>query len=136
MRLRALGTQQGNFRQCPKQIRDGLHWHAPADHLGREGVSEYVRAGPRNDDLSSTQRPFGDLAYERPAELPIRRTRGYEDRIRRTGRRSRTQRGDQGGPNVGRQGQAPLPSPFAGHADRAVVPVNVLHCEGCDLACP
>ena len=57
-------------------------------------------------------------------------------RIRRTGRGSRTQRGDQGGPNVGGQGQSPLPSPFAGHADRAVVPVDVLHCEGCDLACP
>ena len=119
-----------------EQVRDGLHRHIPAHHLGREGVPEDVGARPRDGDAGATQRSLGDVRHGRTAELPIWRPRGYEDHIRGTGRGPRAQRGHQGRPNVGRQWQLSLPSSFTGHTDSPVVPVDVLHREGCGLCCP
>ena len=38
-----------------EQIRDGLHRHAPTDHLGGEGVAEDVGPGPGNVEPDPAQ---------------------------------------------------------------------------------
>ena len=69
-------------------------------------------------------------------ELPIRGPSRCEDHVRRAGRGPGAQRGDQGLADVGGQWQPSLPSPFAGYTNDPVVPVDVVHREGGDLACP
>ena len=119
-----------------QQIRDGLHRHIPAHHLGRKGVSEDVGARPRNGDAGAVQRSNGDTRHASAAELPIRGQRGCEEHAVRAGRGARAQRADQGLPDVGGQRQPSLPSPFAGYTDGPVVPVDIVHREGRDLSCP
>ena len=50
-----LGVDGGGLQAgMAKQVPDGLHRHIPANHLGRNGVSENVGAGPRDGDAGAT----------------------------------------------------------------------------------
>ena len=119
-----------------QQIRNGLHRHIPAHHLGREGVSKHVGAPPRNGDASAAQRSLGDIRHVSADELPIRGPSRCEDPVRRAGRGPRAQRGDQGLPDVGGQWQPSLPSSFAGYTTVPLCQSMSIHREGRDLACP
>ena len=93
-----------------QQIRNGLHRHIPAHHLGRVTVCRKTWASGRGTVTPARRSArWATSVTFRAVELPIRGPRGCEDHVGRAGRGPRAQRGDQGLPDVGGQWQLVAP---------------------------